>query len=554
MNTFNKMRPPIVLLTRTVCLALMTALLISPLAAEPSFGHVKRNPVVGIMGLPEETEAIEAMIERPIVEQTGGFRFITGTLRGKKVTLGQVGYGKVSSAAGAAILLKKFDVDCLIFSGTAGALNPDYIQGDVVIADDLLQHDLGQLSKEGFAPWLASVPNDGMDVPKWLSPPDSLLAVARQAAQSVKLTQADFSDGVRHPRVWEGVIVTGDSFINDPAKSAELRRKYAADAVEMEGAAVAQVCYQSGVPFLVIRSLTDRADGTAFLNYQKFIKIASTNSAILVSEVVGQLKGEDLPAKDAPHSRQMWCLISGLGFASGSPYDRQFPAYVNLTDEQREKVSRAVFEKMLGVALHLVPAHKIGLMFQAGASGAGPVNTSAQIMIEATREQALQVAAILGYLGQKSVVMGFTESGPYARRALLLENQGASGWSDSEQLRTQWPELARLVPNLTPGFSRIRTPLSDGLLVIDTTGDWPTTDWFGAPAQFKKAAATLNLPLRVTHVSAAYIQVQNFWMDPAAGQAALDKLKRPLGAKGIARLQNADAEVQATLAEAMRRK
>lgn len=522
---------------------LLVLAMAAPLAAEPSFARVKHTPIVGIIGISEETETIETLIQNPKVEAYETFRFISGTVLDKKVVLAEIGYGKANSASGAALLIDKYNVDCVIVSGTAGALNPDYIQGDIVVGSDLVQHDLGQVSHEGFISWQPTLATDGSDLPKWLSPPESLLAVAREAGRAVKLTQTDHTPGVRPPQVWEGVIATGDSFISEPSKSAEIRKRFKADAVEMEGAAVAQVCYQAGVPCLVIRSLTDRADGSAFITYKKFAKIAGRNAAALVWEVLYRLDKADLPSKKAPQKRQLWYLISGLNYCVGSPYSTKYPQFSNLFDMQKSDIAARTYKKIVDIALRLVSASQIGITFQPGASGVGPVDLSSEVVIKATRDQARAVAAIIGYLGQKSMVMGITETGPFPRHALLIESTATNGWSNIEYLRNEWPRLAEINPYLCPGFTRLPASGADGLLVIDAQGLWPYTTWYNAPEQIQKAAASLQIPVRVTRISPAFLQVRNNWSDNGNGEDYLDTLKRILSEKKMERLKKAVSEV-----------
>ena len=544
----NASRLVIASLCRLLCCALVAGLYVNALASGSAFSHVKREPVVGIIGIFEETELIESMMEHPKVSKHGNFRFATGALKGKKVVLAQVGRGKVSSAAGTAILLNDCDVDCVIFSGTAQALNPDFIQGDVIVGCDLIQYDLGQISTNGFSQWPPTVPMEGADVPRWFSPPESLMAVARDTARAVKLTRVGTASGTRDPRVWEGVIASGDSSISEPVRSAELRKRLGADAVEMEGAAVAQICYQFGVPCLVVRSFADSANGSAFLNSLQCIQIASHNSATLVSEIIEHLQGDDLFSKRATDKKQMWCLVSGLSFATNSPYFTEHPTFPTLSDDAKERVLRPVYEKMIDVATDVVSARKVGVTFQAGASGQGPVNLSAQVIIEATRVNARAVAAILGFLGQRSTVIGFSESGPFARRALMVENMQPGGWNDSDLLRERWPQLAAKAPNVTPGFSRVKTPASDGLLIIDSTGSWSCSNWYDGAEQIKNAAGLAGLQVRVSRVSTAFFEMPTSW---APGCNGLETLKKLLDAGQLERVKEAGQEVSAQLAQGM---
>ncbi|MHC4495383.1 MAG: 5'-methylthioadenosine/S-adenosylhomocysteine nucleosidase, partial [Planctomycetota bacterium] len=102
--------------------------------------------------------------------------------------------------------------------------------------------------------------------------------------------------GRRDPKIIKGVVVTGDAFIASADKCAELRKRLEADAVEMEGAAVAQICYQRQIPCLVIRSISDNADEGAVMDKQMFYIMAARNSASLVAEMVGLL-GEEHPVE-----------------------------------------------------------------------------------------------------------------------------------------------------------------------------------------------------------------------------------------------------------------
>ena len=121
--------------------------------------------------------------------------------------------------------------------------------------------------------------------------PEPLLAVARRSAQGLQLPSIRTPDGSeRSPRIVEGVIVTGDVFLADNARRIEMRDALGATAVEMEGAAVVQTCRQFGVACLVIRSITDRADGEAMTNYEQFLVTASENAATLVARVIAALK------------------------------------------------------------------------------------------------------------------------------------------------------------------------------------------------------------------------------------------------------------------------
>jgi len=123
------------------------------------------------------------------------------------------------------------------------------------------------------------------------------LKLAEKAADQVKLGILRTSEGDRSPKIVKGVIVTGDTFIASKDKCAELRAKLGADAVEMEGAAVAQVCYQREIPFVVIRCISDKADASAKEDLATFYVMSAENSASLVAEMVGLFENTKIKNK-----------------------------------------------------------------------------------------------------------------------------------------------------------------------------------------------------------------------------------------------------------------
>ena len=153
-------------------------------------------------------------------------------------------------------------------------LNP----GDVVIGTAVGYHDFGDVTTTGFVRSPTRNAATGRPDPSLFPADPKLLAAARRAARTLKAAP-----------IREGVIVTGDAFIANPARRTDLRRELNASAVEMEGAAVAQVCARFGIPAIVIRSITDRADGDAAGSYQRFVGLASRNAADLALATIREL-------------------------------------------------------------------------------------------------------------------------------------------------------------------------------------------------------------------------------------------------------------------------
>jgi adenosylhomocysteine nucleosidase len=186
-----------------------------------------------------------------------------------------------------ALLLERFKPRAVIFTGVAGGLNLELLPGDLVIGAKTVQHDLGQVTTEGLEPFGVRNPATGIRNPVYFEADPNLLERAKSAARSVDFEKISTSKGERTPKVLEGVIITGDSFVTATSKKSALRQAFNADAVEMEGAAVAQVCYQNNVPCLVIRALSDKSDETAMEDFERFFRVAARNANKLV---VGMLQ------------------------------------------------------------------------------------------------------------------------------------------------------------------------------------------------------------------------------------------------------------------------
>jgi adenosylhomocysteine nucleosidase len=268
---------------RLVWLAVFTLLLIaSPFVWA---GEKKPEPVTGILGaMPVEIQMLESRLQDKQTEKYLDVTFHTGTLNGRKVVLAVSGVGKVNAAMAATLLLDHFRPAEVLFTGVAGGLNPDLAPGDIVLGEKTAQHDYGELTVTGFHPQPT-----GKEIPLFMSPPERLLALAEAASKDAGLDKIKTTQGERQPRVIRGVIVSGDVFVASPAKTADLRKVFKADAVEMEGAAVAQVCWRQNVPCLVIRCLSDKADATASADFEHFLNAAAANSAKLTLSMLNLL-------------------------------------------------------------------------------------------------------------------------------------------------------------------------------------------------------------------------------------------------------------------------
>jgi len=248
------------------------------------------EPPVAIIGaLSEEIKMLDARLEGKQTVSYLGLNFFTGKLNGRQVVLVKSGMGKVNAAMTTAVLLDRFHPSMVIFTGIAGGLDPAIQPGDLVIGSRLIQHDYGTFTPQGLQPGPTENPRNEKKNPLGFSASPQLVALAQQAAAQTKLDAV--KPGVP-TRAIVGVIVTGDTFVASPAKSAELRQQFQAAAVEMEGAAIAQVCFQQECPFLIIRCISDRADAGAEFDFNRFCRIAADNSARLVETMVKLLPAE----------------------------------------------------------------------------------------------------------------------------------------------------------------------------------------------------------------------------------------------------------------------
>ena len=244
---------------------------------------------IGIMAaMPEELEAlIDSMPDAEVVRRAGR-DFWIGHLQGRAVVAVLSRIGKVAAALTTTLLVAEFGVCAVIFTGVAGGLGAAVRVGDVVVADALMQHDMDA------SPLFPKYELPGQGITR-LHPERSLTRRVRDRVAEVldvsslaaggALSQVHLDAlGLHAPRVHMGLIVSGDQFVSSAADCDTLRH-HLPDvlAVEMEGAAVAQVCHDFEVPYVILRTISDRADDTAHVDFPRFIStVASRYSQAMV--------------------------------------------------------------------------------------------------------------------------------------------------------------------------------------------------------------------------------------------------------------------------------
>jgi len=254
---------------------LLTLLLLCLLLAPAALAEDSRIGIISAMRNEVDLLLNNAEIDR--VDTIGNVDFHVGALCGRPVVIAQAGIGKVLSAAGTAAMLNNYDISEVIFTGIAGGVGDETDVLDVVIGTRLVQHDYGQITNGGFEWW------EGENSEAGFYPCDGeLVNRAFNAAREVV--------GPEH--VFKGVIASGDQFVASESYVKLLRDDFDAIACEMEGASVALVCTQYGVPFVVVRTMSDKADGAAHETYANMADIAADNSCRIIMEM---LRG-DAPA------------------------------------------------------------------------------------------------------------------------------------------------------------------------------------------------------------------------------------------------------------------
>lgn len=247
---------------------------------------------IGILGaMSEEVSLIVSELADRTSVEIGGRTFHSGKLNSVPVVVGFSHWGKVASASTATHMIGTFKVDSILFSGVAGASQPGLKVGDVVIADRLVQHDMNA------SPLFPrhEIPLTGKTYFETDASLRKLLEESTKEFFQVRLSktvkESDIeSFSLRSPQMVVGMIASGDKFFADSGELRELvERLPETKCVEMEGAAVAQVCSEHAIPFGIVRTISDSADHAAPIDFLKFVKnVANVYSAEIIK---GALQG-----------------------------------------------------------------------------------------------------------------------------------------------------------------------------------------------------------------------------------------------------------------------
>ncbi|RXT13498.1 5'-methylthioadenosine/adenosylhomocysteine nucleosidase [Ammoniphilus sp. CFH 90114] len=229
--------------------------------------------VIGIIGaMDEEIQLYKEGMHDITETMVAGITYYSGTLNGKEVVLCKCGVGKVNASICTQILIQQFQVKDVIFTGVAGALNPNLDIGDIVVSTDCQYHDMDVTAlgfKKGEIPF---------------SPKSIFKADERLVRMAVEA-----SEEVVEGKTLTGRILSGDQFVASRELVKSLHEDMQGDCTEMEGAAVAHVCDANQIPFVIVRSMSDKADGSAHINFPEFTVLASKRSYEIVSSMLPHL-------------------------------------------------------------------------------------------------------------------------------------------------------------------------------------------------------------------------------------------------------------------------
>lgn len=242
-----------------------------------------------ICALPEELAHLRDALRHTRSVHVAQTRFDEGTLDGHRVVLVGAGMGKVNAALAASVLADRFRCRSIAFSGVAGGLDPALRIGDVVVAERAVQHDAGlivdnrlQTYQPGHVPFINPTERLGYTVEP------ALLQRIRDHLLGMQLRPLPLAAGGDDtpPQIVFGTVLTGDQYLHCGSTRDRLHRGFAGHAIEMEGGAVAQVAAAYGIPWVVVRALSDLAGHDSGIDFQAFAGVVAANSAAILRRLL----------------------------------------------------------------------------------------------------------------------------------------------------------------------------------------------------------------------------------------------------------------------------
>jgi len=227
--------------------------------------------IYGIIGaMDEEIAFLQSNMSNVTKHEIANSQFIEGTISNKKVVLLKSGIGKVNAAMATTILMERFNPTAVINTGSAGGFAHNLSVGDIVISDEVLHHDVDATA---FDYRYGQVPQ----MPPTYMADENLLKKTKKIVEHLNINYE------------VGLVATGDSFMDDEIRINAVKKLFPNMlAAEMEGAAIAQVCYQYDIPFIIIRALSDIAGKDSPVTFDQFLEIAAKNAAKIILSFINQ--------------------------------------------------------------------------------------------------------------------------------------------------------------------------------------------------------------------------------------------------------------------------
>ena len=218
----------------------------------------------------EEMEAIKKIMEDILEIEIHNLKFIAGKINNKECVLVESGVGKVNASRTTQILIDKFEIEYVINVGSAATANEELQIGDIVIGETLVQHDFDITAfghKKGY------ISNVGENV-------KSDTQLIQKFKQTInKIENKDY-------KIKIGTIASGDIFCTENIMKQKIHSKFNADAIEMEGAAISQVCYLDKIPFIIVRSISDNPNGENNITFEEYLELASKRCSEILKRVI----------------------------------------------------------------------------------------------------------------------------------------------------------------------------------------------------------------------------------------------------------------------------
>lgn len=228
--------------------------------------------IIGIIGaMDEEVDILKEKMKLESKIEAAGMEFYKGTLEDKQVVVVRSGIGKVNAAICAQILIGNFNVNGIINTGVAGAIYDELEVGDIVISNDVIEHDFDVTSFGGYK--LGQIPRMN----------EYIFKAEKELVEAA--FEASKKESVKH-KIYIGRILSGDVFVACANKKEFLWKEFEGYCAEMEGASIGHTCYVNNVPFVIIRAMSDKADGTAQINFNEFVNEAANHSTEMVLHMI----------------------------------------------------------------------------------------------------------------------------------------------------------------------------------------------------------------------------------------------------------------------------